>query len=183
MMTSCNNLLFRVCPTPVSVVAVASLLAIQAGCDSGLQSIDRRTDALLRETNARLGHETRTPERAWPDPPSMTDRNALRKQPGTTNPEADSLAFAVAEESRDVAERLRSMQEEDTESADAMSLDLPGALRQAQLTAREFLSAEEDYILAAIRLLIERHRWEPRLFATSTVGVAAGGTMARRARR
>lgn len=174
MMTSCNNLAFRVCPTPASVVAVASLLAILGGCDSGLQSIDRRTDALLRDTNARLGHETRTPERAWPDPASMADRTALRKQPGTTNPGADGLSFAVAEESRDVAERLRSMQDEDTESADAMSLDLPGALRQAQMTAREFLSAEEDYILAAIRLLIERHRWEPRLFATSTVGIAGG---------
>ncbi|MBX3405591.1 MAG: TolC family protein [Phycisphaeraceae bacterium] len=149
-------------------------MAIQAGCDSGLRSIDRRTEALLRDTNARLGRETRTPERAWPDPPSMTERTALRKQPDTINPEADSLVFAVAEESRDVAERLRSMQEEDTKSADAMALDLPAALRQAQLTAREFLSAEEDYILSAIRLLIERHRWEPRLFATSTVGVAGG---------
>lgn len=50
-------------------------------------------------------------------------------------------------------------------------MDLSGAFRQAHLSAREFLTAEEDYILAAINLLIERHRWEPRLFNDTTVDV------------
>ncbi len=174
MMTSNNIIAVRTWLRTGLAVSLVAALGLSAGCDSGLRSIDRRTDALLRETNERLGRETRTPARQWPDPPSLSDRVGLDKRPGTNNPDADQLTFTVADETRDVAERLRAMQDEEAAAADALVLDLPGALRQAQLTAREFLSAEEDYILAAIRLLIERHRWEPRLFATSTVGVSGG---------
>jgi len=54
-------------------------------------------------------------------------------------------------------------------------LDLPGALRQAQVTGRDFLDAQEDYILAAISLLRERHLWGPRFFNDTTVDVTGQG--------
>jgi outer membrane protein TolC len=55
-------------------------------------------------------------------------------------------------------------------------LTLTDAFAVAQETGREYLSAEEDYILAAIRLLLERHLWGPRLFNDTTVGMVGQGT-------
>lgn len=150
------------------------LLAAAAGCESGLAGIDRRTDALLRESNERLGGGAIAPQRAAEEPTGLDDPRLLQKDPASDNPSADALSFQVADENRNVAARLQALQDEDTDIDGAIQLDLPGALRQSHLTAREYLSAEEDYLLAGIRLLIERHRWEPRLFATSTVGVAGG---------
>ncbi len=54
-------------------------------------------------------------------------------------------------------------------------LDLFGVLAQSQRTGREFLDAQEDYILAAISLLRERHLWGPRFFNDTTLQVAGQG--------
>ena len=51
-----------------------------------------------------------------------------------------------------------------------LTISLRDALRMAQRQGREYLSAEEEYILTAINLLIEQHRWGPRLFNDTTVG-------------
>ncbi|MEQ8844762.1 MAG: TolC family protein [Phycisphaerales bacterium] len=56
-----------------------------------------------------------------------------------------------------------------------MVLDLEAVLAQAQQTGREFLDAQEDYILAAIALLRERHLWGPRFFNDTTLSVAGQG--------
>jgi len=160
--------------TSAASLALAAGFALCPGCDSGLSGIDRRTDALLRESTRRLDGGAITPERAWPQPEGLDDRRLLSKDPPSNNPPAEALSFEVADEARDVASRLKEFQDQDAALTNAIELDLPAALRQSHLTAREYLSAEEDYILAGIRLLIEKHRWDPRLFATSTVNVAGG---------
>ena len=58
---------------------------------------------------------------------------------------------------------------------DVVVLDLFGVLAQSQRTGREFLDAQEDYILAAIALLRERHLWGPRFFNDTTLSVAGQG--------
>jgi len=154
---------------------LAALLAHAAGCTSGLEGVDRRTNALLAESSRRLDGGAITPERTWQDPSEGKHARFVDKDPKSTNPAADDLSFKVADEARDVASRLKALQDEDAATTpDAIEVDLPAALRQSHLTAREYLSAEEDYILSGIRLLIERHRWDPRLFATSAVNVAGG---------
>jgi outer membrane protein TolC len=85
------------------------------------------------------------------------------KQPDTTNPKAGELRFRVADESRDVAARLAAYQTVD--EASAMRLSLVDALHHAQSTGREHLTAQEQYMLQAISLMIERHLWGPRFFA------------------
>lgn len=145
-----------------------------AGCDSGLEGIDRRTAALLRESSERLNGGAISPDRTTVEPDGLDDPALVNKSPDSTNPRAGELSFKVADEARDVAARLKAQQDEETASATALEIDLPAALRQSHLTAREYLSAEEDYLLAGIRLLIERHRWDPRLFNTTTVGIAGG---------
>jgi outer membrane protein TolC len=147
-------------------LAGATLLA---GCAGDLSSVDARTDRVLREKALSVGGGMKVPTRQWPsrvETPkgsSLTDYN-----PESNNPAAAQLGYVPAKETRDVAARLAAYQALE-DDPNARELTLEGAFKQAQLTGREYLSAEEEYILSAVRLLIERHRFSPRLFADSTV--------------
>jgi outer membrane protein TolC len=81
------------------------------------------------------------------------------------------LDFPAAAANRDVNARLErfaalegGLETQSTPAAPTRVITLAEALRLSQSSGREFLTAEEDYILAAIRLLIERHLWGPRFF-------------------
>jgi len=91
--------------------------------------------------------------------------------PSTTNPDPSSLRYTPAQEAEDVASKLTRYAEAggESEDADALVITFERALQQAQRTGRDFLSAEESYLLAAIRLLIERHNWSPRFFNDTSV--------------
>jgi len=148
------------------------------GCSPGLEAIDRRTQALMEERAKAAGLPDLIPTRtAGTDVP----REGLYwTNPPTTNPAAENLRFDVAGELAEVPARL------DRNAAIAaaaigydesavITLDLAGTLEQAQRTAREYRSAEEDYILAAIRLLVEQHRWDPQLFNDMTMSLNGQG--------
>lgn len=161
---------------PFAAVLLASLAG---GCSDDLAAIDRRTDALIRDRALSLGGSSRAVTITTPDGPRYPappgDRPpgwTTQPDPATVNPAGDELRFTPADEARDVAQRLDRYA---SVPADAPRLDLPGAWRQAQRTAREYLTAEEEYVLAALRVLIERHEFDPRLFATSTTSVTATG--------
>lgn len=124
--------------------------------------------------------------------PGMRDRS-----PPSVNPPGDALVYEPAAEGRDVIERLRLYAEQygvleatapvkEGESAPAPSdpqtliLTLEGAFRVSQESGRELLSAEEEYMLAAIRLMVERHLWGPRFFndtAATMSGAGDGGSI------
>lgn len=136
-----------------------------AGCNDNLTDIDARTAALIEHRSGLLGPSSRRPERAFADP-SDADAQAKAKAPRSVNLAVEDLTFTPADESRDVAARLEGYAKSPDNAA---HLDLQAAWRQAQRTAREYLTAEEDYILSAIRLLIQRHTFDPRFFATSSI--------------
>jgi hypothetical protein len=92
------------------------------------------------------------------------------------NPAAEELRFTPAKEAGDVAARLGAYSDPLAAAPDAPRIDLPGAWKQAQLTGREYLTSEENYILAAIRLLSEQHLWSPRLFNDTTATLGATGS-------
>lgn len=145
-------------------------IALCSGCNNGLHDIDARTDRLVRERSALLGHDAAPPNpRTGDDSSGAGDSRLTRKDLPTTNPDAADLRYTPrptsADEAADVEHRLSGL---DAPDEGATLLDLQGALRQSQLTAREYLSAEEEYILAAIRLLSEHHLWGPRLFNDSS---------------
>jgi outer membrane protein TolC len=96
---------------------------------------------------------------------------AYQKRPETTNPPASALGFAPADEARDVAARLERHARDAgvVGLAEGRVLSLQEALRLAQRQSREFLSAQEQYLLAAISLLVERHLWGPRFFNDTSV--------------
>ncbi len=129
-----------------------------------MQSIDDRTQRLLRESAERIAGGATYPDLDYPVPQGLNASKLRDKRPGTVNPDADALRFDTASEARDVKARLESLQDADLEPRNPMRLDLLGCFQQAQLTAREHINAQEDYTLSAIRLLIEQHGFEPQLF-------------------
>lgn len=157
----------------LSVVVIATLLC--AGCASSMEAIDRRLDKVVGEQAKRLGGGAAAPSRETKLPESDRAQRlrTLNKTPASSNPGAEELTYQAADEMRDVAARLQSYSVAPGE--DALQVDLPGSWKQGQRTGREFLTAQEEYILAAIRLLTERHRWSPRLFNDTFVGVSGDG--------
>ncbi len=172
-----------------SVVASGTFVGLGGcGMSGGAGSrIDRDIKSLVREQNERLREELR--EAAIPaGGPDRASAKQLEKIPATTNPPASELAFVEASADRDVKARLRQLLSQsggyegksatgaaDGAAAVARTLSLEDSLRVSQETGREFLSAQEDYLLAAIRLLQERHLWGPRLFNDTTLTFGAEG--------
>jgi outer membrane protein TolC len=156
------------------------VLAALAGCDGGLRDIDARTDAVLRERLDEVGglggkSSNRLVDRTRLDPDDVTRSAAqVEPRPSSTNPAAEALTFVPAAESRNVAERLGAMHNEPTEGA--IKLTLEDAFRQAQSGARELLSAEEDYLIAAIQLLIQRHAFDWRPIAETRLSGTRAST-------
>lgn len=87
------------------------------------------------------------------------------RDPATRNPDASELEFQEADPNRNVLARLESFY---SSTGEVLELDLEEAFRISQRSSREYRTAEEDYIFAAIRYLVERHRWSPRLFNDTT---------------
>ncbi|MBL9000424.1 MAG: TolC family protein [Phycisphaerae bacterium] len=112
------------------------------------------------------------------------------KWPTSTDPAAAALRYHPADEKIDVANRLRiyagqaGLNLENSPDAakrllepapGVLPLDLNGVFRESQKTGREFLNAEESYLLSAIRVLQERHLWGPQLFNDTNFVLAGEG--------
>ena len=182
----------------------AAALVLLAGC-GGMDRIDRRIDRLLLDQSAVLGADAAPADRRFRTGPVDDEaRDAqLDTSPDTRNPDAGELFYVQAEAARleatSVEERLNAYyadyssmlgspagySDEEGEGDEStapppipdgvMVLDLAGVLAQSQRTGREFLDAQEDYILSAIALLRERHLWGPRFFNDTTLQVAGQG--------
>lgn len=133
----------------------------------------------MRDQSDRLG--TLIPTIRVDDPKLAQRTGQATKRPGTENPSIDELDFEPVRADLDVAARLQDYAERSTriEGDDVLRLGLPDAFATAHRSARDYLSAQEEYFLAAIRLLIERHRWGPRLFNDTSVTMSGGGDAGR----
>ncbi len=152
---------------PVAILGLCGAVSIFAGgCDSGFQRIDRRTTELLTTSSALLGADAIIPRTAQPSSVAMDrgDRDLYRQDVPTVNPSADELTFTPIDESDDAEAVIRRLEGYSQLSGDAVRLDLRGALSYAIRNSREYRFAEEEYVLAGLRLLIERHLWGPRFF-------------------
>lgn len=188
--------------TRVHTLPAAAALLLLSGC-SGLDRIDRHIDKLVLDQSAVLGADAAPADRRFRTGPVDDEARSaqLEKSPQTRNPDAGELFYVKAEAARleaaSVEERLNAYyadyssalgspagysEEEGNESAapppipdDVVVLDLAAVLAQSQATGREFLDAQEDYILSAISLLRERHLWGPRFFNDTTLQVSGQG--------
>lgn len=168
----------------VRIIAGAALGCVilpQVACRGGMQGVDRRIAEAMEQRAQAMGLN-RVPSRAWPRiaddaPPAVPGERLTERTPETRNPPASALGFEQADADRDVAARLADYTDEafTANPATALMLDFSASLRIAQQSSRDFLRDEEEYILAAIRYLIERHRWTPRLFNDTAAALAGAG--------
>lgn len=166
---------FRARPSLVALLFAAGSVCVW-GCSRGLSDIDRVTNRLMAERIGSIGAGEVAPLRESPGVKSLRQPNQNDPDPSTTNPLVDELTFVPADEARDVAERLDAYSRRALGVGEEVrQLRITDAFRIAQRTGREYLNAEEDYLLVAISLLIEQHRWGPRLFNDTSVGIGAQG--------
>ncbi len=165
-------------------VLIGLVVSFAAGCMRGMDQIDRRLVNILGESAAstglssgpRLQPSGGVPQRVG----SLYDTN-----PTTDNPAVESLTYTELDRgtpgTTEIVDGLNTRLRNYAMTAGGIGvtnvrqLSLLYALQIAQRQGREYISAEEDYIFAAIRLLTERHRWGPRLFADSSVSIGADG--------
>lgn len=182
-------------PPPGALGLTLGLIVMLAGCSPSLRDVDARIDRVMAERTGLLGEEARNPFR-----PSTESRAAVRgdaaersrtlkKEPDTTNPASSALTFAPADEARNVSERLDayatralgiSYAIDDNPDPvppgiEVRTLSLADCFKLSQSSAREYLSAEEDFMLASIRLLQERRRWDFRFFNDTTASISGQG--------
>jgi hypothetical protein len=151
-------------PAPRALVAIVALGLMQS-CDSGLQRIDRATNEKLRASAEQIGGDALYPEIGssryesgsfFPDFPANVDR------PSTVNPTVSDLRFDAIPDAKEdastIAQRFERMAQEDP---NARLIDFEDAIAHSMAHADEYLSAEEAYLIVAIRMLIEEHKWTP----------------------
>jgi len=162
---------------PHGLVAMAAAgLATIGGCNRGLSDIDRATNRLLAQRADTINAGPIAPVRETPDPRTLREKDQNSMEPGTENPAFDDLSFTPADEARDVAARLDSYSKRALgDGQDIRILTITDTFRLAQRSGREYLNAEEDYLLAAISLMIERHLWGPRFFNDTSATLSAEG--------
>jgi len=155
---------------------VGSALCVAAGCESGMVAVDRDVAALLNESTQELGGSAVSP-RLFASGERPAGDELASDRPGTRNPAATDLQMRaipvegfIDEEADRVVARLDAYA---TTGTDASLLDLPASLSTACAQSREYRFAEEDYVLAGLRLLTEEHRWGPRFFDEISADVSA----------
>lgn len=167
-------------PPPRRAASLALLLGLAlcaAGCTAGLSDVDRRVDRMMEGASAKLGSDAPAPQIAKDFEPARAgaDRGRIfAERLDTVNPTAAELEFKARLEAQQINDRLNRLDDE-AGSREVVRMDLGQALLYASRHSREFRFAEEEYVLAALRLLIERHLWGPRFFNETSVRVDGRG--------
>lgn len=148
---------------PRAAAILTSIAACLVGCESGMQAIDRKTVELLQKSADQTNIQAQP---SWPRPevPEGAEWPIFGPDPidlQTVNPGAGDIPFtARSTETASVLERVTARQAPST----AVVFNLDQAVAYAVAHSREYQDAAEDYVLSALQLLIERHRWGPRFF-------------------
>lgn len=150
-----------------AVIASLTVTIFVGGCSNGLQGIDRRANELIADRNALLGGNAMNPSYEHLDEVRRAamdvqyTENMLEVTPDTVNPAASDLVVERADV-EDVVVRI--METYAGVAEDAVVFDLRRTLEYATGHSREYLSAKEELLLAALRLLTQRHLFGPRFF-------------------
>lgn len=145
----------------ISSAAFCTAAVVFAGC-STLSSDDERAANLLKEAMESTRSEA-TPPLRWTEERAKGNAHgsgSKETRPSTTNPPAAELRYDAASEMLDASRRLSV----EIQSGTAAPYRLSDSFREAQRSAREYRNAEDDYLLAAIRVLVQRNLWGPRFF-------------------
>lgn len=152
---------------------------VPAGCESSLHSVDQATNEKLRASAEQLKGgaiypqlepNTYEPGSYFPEYPKDV------AAPATDNPAASDLKFeSVKREKEDAASITKRFEAMEKRADNTRVLTFDDAVAYALEHSEEYLNAEEAYLLVAIRLLIEEHRWEPIPSNITTAGYTSNG--------
>ena len=169
----------------ISIIALARIgaalccglmICVAGGCSSGLARIDRDVDRLISQASGGLGPDAHPPSAARAARAARGERvaeqPAAREHPPSVNPPAAALRFKGMADADNVLDRLQSY---NVMIGEPLHLDLNTSLRIAFRQSRDYLFAEEDYVLTALRLVSQRHLWGPRFFDEVTTQLVADG--------
>lgn len=156
------------------ILSLGSWLVCSAGCSSGFSRIDKDVDLLIAQSTGEMHGDVTPSIGRLHTHPTHVDvyRDPTTTDLRTINPPADQLEFTARTEADELTHRLDM---DPAEADDAIYLDLNQSLAYAIRYSREYRFAEEEYILAALRLLIERHLWGPRFFNDTSLVVNSFG--------
>jgi outer membrane protein TolC len=147
-----------------------------AGCGRNLREIDAEVERLLAETSSTLGREATPPAYApvtgRPAPTGLAGDYADESL-ATHNPASSELTFQEAD--NDIRRVLSRLSDYSRDDGTPISMDLSGALRYAFKHSRDYMFAEEDYVIDVLNLLRERHLWGPRFFDEVTADITGEG--------
>ncbi len=159
------------------------MLLVFSGCEMGLRQIDDATNRKLRESAEAIGGDAVAPVTDgsryatgsyFPSWAKDADR------PTTINPRADELEFKPVDkamnDAKSIADRFEQLM---AGSPDATLLDFDESVAYALEHSEEYLLAQESYLITAIRLLIEEHRWTPLPSNVSSAAIIADGNEGR----
>jgi len=161
---------------------VSGAALVLGACESGMRRIDKATNEKLRASAEQLGGGALYPEidpkryepgSFFPDFPEDADR------PATVNPPARDLSFEAIppakEDADSIAGRFARMAQEDP---NARVFTFDDAVAYSMAHSDEYMAAEEAYLIVAIRLLIEEHKWTPipTNVTSATFGSEGDGT-------
>ncbi|MCZ6836851.1 MAG: TolC family protein [Planctomycetota bacterium] len=166
-------------PCPGKLVVVGLLLLIQTGCSSSFEEIDQHVVAMMKETNNDIGGDLFTPIMTDWDLDEAERATILEYDPNaefipTVNPDAVALKFVPSPE-EDAENVIARLERYNNISEDAHHLDLIESLAYSIKHSREYRFAEEEFVLASLRLLIEQHRWGPRFFDEVSATIDGNG--------
>ncbi len=155
------------------------LLLTTLGCESGMSRIDREMNRRLQASAESLGGGAVYPlsdgnryESGEKFPEFAPDAD----RPATVNPSAAELKFETESTADDAAARIAKRLEQLAEvEPDTRLLGFDESVAYALANSREYLTAEESYLVAAIRLLIEERRWEPLPSNVSSLDFSSNG--------
>lgn len=154
------------CLTFLAALAAGSLSTL-AGCASGLSEIDRKASRLIAERAGAMGGNSIAPDFEHLDSvrseADLIRHNAENTNltPATRNPAAADLSIPRGDAQGEVDALLLRYGDP---PADAERFTLQETLKYAVSHAREYQTAKEELLLAALRLLIQRHQFGPRFF-------------------
>ena len=152
---------------------------LHAGCDSQMKTIDRRTEAVLLSAAEDVGGGVLVPRagtKAFHEGDPFPEDGPERYRPPTRNPGAEDLRYeAQPPNTEDLEQAAARIQAQGALPEDAERFDLRDALRYALDHSVAYLNAEENYIISALQLVIEQHRWEPRPFNVTSASFTAAG--------
>ncbi|MGP1347615.1 MAG: TolC family protein [Phycisphaerales bacterium] len=159
-------------PALLALLALLPLIPALAACNS-MDTIDQRVERFAQTRAMRINAPEAAPRFPEPPDPKVALPESNIEPSETVNPSSDQLRYRTSPTNPEMV--LAQLEEFYEPPSNALELDLVGSLEQAQQTGREYIRAEEDFLLASIRLLIEQHRWSPRVFNDITAAIDAEG--------